>query len=512
VRRHWSRFRIGPRQTVSAVPYTVFEAGDESIEGDLDARRAQYLSLRDELRAARRWQELLTPADRQRLLADIARVSIAIGRDLHPDHRIDDLDIGDRAGHDACPRERLGYLEAAWPRLSAALRRIESVPLTALVGEDLTTSVERGSVRRVVPGAVLAAIRTGDLFALDPSKAQLPLLAIRLGGRLPRRIVQRIATPTTKTPENLAVKSVLIGLVQDIRAIADLAVQANATDIARRAEALLRSVRRRLNADPWRSLPVVAGAPIRTAAPVTLPPSYRFVFETWRRYRGAFGFDWASPLFHLPARETWQLYEIWCLFAVADALRSLGFRTSHPSDSFALTRAGLTLSLTRGRPLRLTFAAGRRERISLTYSPTFSRVDDSNRQGWHSLSHTLTPDIVVEVGGSALILDAKFKTYTDPGALLPDIQQMHTYRDAIRRAGSPGAVRSAWLLYAGARGVHEPRVTGYPHATAELPFGNGEIGALRLRPDDRTSILPRLLTIFLEERQIDGESLSRFAE
>jgi len=492
----------------------VFGTGQDTAEGDSDARRAQYLSLRDELRAARRWQELLSPADRQCLLADIARVAITIGRDLHPDRRIDDLDIGNGAGKDACPRERLGYLEAVWPRLSATLRRIESAPLTALSREDITTSVERGSVRRVVPEAVLTAIRTGDLFTLDPSKTELPPLAILLRGRLPRRIVQRIATPTTKTPENLAVKSVLIGLVQDIRAIADLAVQANAPDIARRAEALLRSVRRHLNAEPWRSLPATAGAPIRIPLPATLPPPYSFIFETWRRYRGAFGFDWSSPIFHLPVRETWQLYEIWCLFAVADALRSLGFCPTHPSDGFALTRSGLTLSVARGRPLRLTFTASRRGRIrvTVTYSPTFARIDDSNQQGWHSLSHTLTPDIVLEVGSNALILDAKFKTYADPGALLPDIQQMHTYRDAIRRAGVSGAVRGAWLLYAGAHGVREPRVIGYPGATAELPFGHGEIGALRLRPDDSTPILPQLLAIFLEEYQMDSESGSGFAE
>ncbi|MBC8103286.1 MAG: hypothetical protein H7Z41_11920, partial [Cytophagales bacterium] len=56
-------------------------------------REGAIRSLRDEMRSARRWQDLLSSQERHLLLAEIARVALAIGQDLYPQNTLGDLDI-----------------------------------------------------------------------------------------------------------------------------------------------------------------------------------------------------------------------------------------------------------------------------------------------------------------------------------------------------------------------------------------------------------------------------------
>jgi hypothetical protein len=111
------------------------------------------------------------------------------------------------------------------------------------------------------------------------------------------------------------------------------------------------------------------------------------------------------------------------------------------------------------------------------------------------------------VEGRLLLFDAKFKTYAEPssgekdeaswhfrdGALLPDIQQMHTYRDAIVRGEHENVVSQSWLLYAGRLNVANPEMFAYPQITDEKPFGIGKVGAILLRP----GLEPKSLREFL---------------
>src|SRR5687768_6261442 len=106
---------------------------------------------------------LLSEAERRRMLADIAVVALAIGRDLFPERGLDDLDIGDGAGKGntlPCPRERLAFLCAWWPRIEAALRALEAAPAPALKTETRLVYIDRA--RRVSASGVLEAVRAGD--------------------------------------------------------------------------------------------------------------------------------------------------------------------------------------------------------------------------------------------------------------------------------------------------------------------------------------------------------------
>lgn len=478
------------------------EPPDETSEPD--AQAAQFQSLRDERRSARRWQDLLSLGERRQILAEIARVTLAIGRDLYPEQNLSDLDIGAASGQgDVCPRERLAFLVGAWPRIANALRIIEASPATTLAPGGRNARVEQGSLRRVSPAALFAALRSGDYLSAPASAGPL---ARRLQGRLPRRITEMTAAPTYDTPINRAIKGILAQIVRDLSRIAALAQATEAPDVARQAENLRETVRRHLRGELWRNL---TPAPVRNAYPPAAHPAYRFVFDQWRRYRNSFAFDWTNPVFTLPARETWVLYEYSCLFMVADALHHLGFRATS-AEGFAVSRSGLTFGIEKGHTSRLTFQKAGMSRVTLSYNPSFSRRDTESAGGWRSRSHALRPDMTLELDGSLLIFDAKFKTYAEPdagqstwrfrdGTLLPDIQQMHTYRDAIVHGDKTNVVAEAWLLYAGRRDTSNPNIVAYPPSTALCPFGIGRVGALLLRPGQAES-LRAFLHWFLTKR------------
>jgi len=436
------------------------------MTGKADSEAARS-SFRDALRSARRWRDLISPEERRRLLADIARVALAVGQDLYPERGVNDLDIGTARQSDPCPRERLAFLLAAWPRLDAALRALESAPYTALIGRTRLVPSERA--RRVAPKAVLDALRTGDLVA--------PLTR-----RLPRRVAETIALPSPDTPENRAVKGALAHFARDLSAISALAQAANVPEVAGDAERLRGRLRGHLLRPPWRDLPPPARFPILSPT-LRAHPQYRLVHDTYRRYRQSFRFDWDNPVLVLPARETWLLYEYWGFFQVADALRALGWRAVG-ADGFALLRSGLRFSLARGTASRIAFAGTRGESLTLTYNREFPRAGARDETGWRSRSHAMRPDITLEIGGRLVILDPKFKTYAQPGWEADDIHQMHAYRDALVRDGERNVVRAAWLLYAGRADGENRRVIAYPASTPAQSFGRGEVGALLLRPGD----------------------------
>ena len=473
-------------------------------------------------------QVLLTEGERRRMLREIATVALTIGRDLYPENDLTDLDIGvsPDSTADVCPRERLAFIASVWPRLASALERIEAEPPPALQQGTRLVPLERA--RRIAPKDLLAALR-----------------------RAPVRVAERIALPHYDTPANRLVKTVLANFARDLGVIFDLATVSALPEIAGEAFRLRRAIRSALRRSPWQTLPlssstanVSAWAGLRSHGP------YRLFWDAGRRYRQGFAFDWSNPLFTLPARETWLLYEYWCLFQVADALRGLGFRTVG-SDSFALSRSGLTFRLAWGRASRLTFASPKNRRIHLYYTREFVPPRETpSPNTLYAATHALRPDITLETDdGRLLVLDAKYKGYAGQASgigdrasgeegrepenlpLTNDINQLHAYRDGIRggyrvsgighQEGQMGKMKSAssdarspmpdtwppnpesrtpvragWLLYVGRLAGGNSPIISYPRSTPDAPFGRGEVGALLLRPGVASS-LPPLLSAFL---------------
>lgn len=432
----------------------------------------------------------ITGLERHRMLVDIACVALAIGRDLYPDASLTDgdieaLDIGAATveNRDVCPRERLAYLSTVWTRVESALRRIEAAPDMSLQPTTRLVSVEKA--RRATPKDLLFAL-------VRPLPQQSGV----------RRVAEHMSLPTLDTPANRLIKTILTVFLCDLKETAALASIVGNYGVEREALRLRQRARLALRREPWRTLSILPGN--------TLPPlpqsvrqngAYRLLYDIYRRYRQGFSFHWQNALFSLPSRDTWLLYEYWCLFQVANCLRASGFRTSG-AEHFALSRSGLTFTLVRGRASTLTFVNGEGRRVALTYNREFPQRNGVHRDGWYSRSHTMRPDIVLETQGQILVLDAKCKTYAeistfgeeDTVPLTADINQCHAYRDGILHNGQP-RVTKAWLLYPGRANGNSAPIISYESEALGL---HSEVGAVLLRPNKMATLLPELLVAFLQ--------------
>jgi predicted component of viral defense system (DUF524 family) len=400
------------------------------------------------------WRHLLTSSERASMLGDIARVTLAVGAQIFPERPWSDLDISTGSlMADKSPVERLAFIEHALPYLTQAAQQIARFSLTTAVPHTRVVTPPIRA-RRVHTSALLNAVRRG------PSV---------------RSLEESITVLSFDTPENRAVHSFLWRLQRDSAAIEQIAEAEGETQAADRAVQCVRSLRGLLALPCWEE--ISSGSVDWTRPPTAraaMRPEYASVFDTMAHYRRGFQFDWTHPTLTLPARETWRLYEIWCLFMTMEALCDLGCVPT-ASGLFLIKEGRLTWTLATDTASRLTLRTADNRRLSLIYNPTFA-------EGRHSLSHTMQPDIVLTDGNHLWILDAKFKAYALPGDEGSDINQMHAYRDAIIDDSGRRTVATAWCLYAGlADAPNRPRLT-YGRA------GDAAVGALCLRPSDGATL------------------------
>ena len=399
------------------------------------------------------WRRMLTPPERARMLDDIARVSLAAGARLFPDQPWQDLDVAaSSVAARKSPVERLGLIERVLPLLTRAVAEIGRDPLASTAAEARAVS-PAFRARRVTASAVLRAARRGpDLRSLE----------------------ETITVVSFDTAENRGVKSFLRLLERDCAAIARIAGAEEEDEAAGRAEDCGLRLRGLLRAAWWEGVTADGAAwckpPTRRAAGRA---EYLAVYQEMARYRLGFGFDWGHAWLSLPPRESWKLYEVWCLFVVLDALGALGWVpvADGTADLFAVREGRLTFTLATGKAGRVALQSLDGRRLSLTYNRTFG-------EGRHSLTHTMMPDITLAGGDTLWVLDAKFKPYQLPGEEGEDINQMHAYRDGIVDEAGRRVVAHAWCLYAGSADAPN---------RGHLTYGRSEeaaIGALCLRPGD----------------------------
>lgn len=402
------------------------------------------------------WRLLLTEAERARMLQEIAQVGLAVGRLLFPERTWDDLDIA--AGSlltRKSPVERLGFIVALLPELSRAVEQIARMPLVLPAKE----------ARRVAPPDRARRIDTPSL-----------LRAVR-GGHAGRWIEETVTALSPDTPENRAVWAFLQTLGRDARTIAGMAEAAGEAEIAQSAKECAGRLHAFQIGLGWPEMPVGSSWTAPPTHRMLAHPTYARIAEWMRRYRQSFRFDWSHPLFGLPSRETWRIYEIWGLFQTLEALLTLGYQpTDEPGGTstslFTVKQDRLLFRLAKGQESRLTLRAPQGRTVSLFYN----RPYPARR---HSLSRTMQPDITLEDdAGGTWILDPKFKAYATPGDEADDIDQMHAYRDAIVDGNGHKPVRRAWCLYAGRTGGAARPLIAYGPATGSV------VGALCLHPGD----------------------------
>ena len=361
----------------------------------------------------------------------------------------------------------------------------------------------------------------GSLFEIARSpQAQIALM--RRQDPMPV-LSERQARLGFETPLNRLIATLLRQLIDDAKTFVALAAFCADTNAEMQAQRLSQSLMAILSQNLWREQAPIPAPQIplllaQFRAKVSLPA--RLILGKWERYRTeTMGFDWSGvAALTLTERAEWQLYEIWCFLQLANALQSLGW-SPVGEEQIRLVADGLHLVLATGRASCLTFlppnSARKVKRVPLRlfYQPLFVSAnrqvaadttgEDSER--YVSRSHAMQPDFVIDWRGRLVIFDAKLRSYSTFGAEQDDIDKMHAYRDGIvRRAGQNvrAAVSAAWCLFPGvlARGNREQGtensafyfgIRAYPAPTESAPFGNGDIGAIRLRPGN-TSLQPHL--------------------
>lgn len=402
---------------------------------------------------------LLSDTERAQMLDDIARVGLAVAADALGPGVWHDLDVarGTLAARH-CPRERLGFISARLPELTQAVEQLGQSPIVR----------SEALARRVAPPA--RARRVGRPALLHAARH----------GHAGEWLDETVRTTTPDTTENQRVRSFLDTLrrdADDIAALADTVGDAEAAADARRCVGRLRGL---LAAPLWEGVTVVPAAWTR---PPTLPllsrPAYALLAGRMGDYRRAFAFDWSHPLFRLPARDLWQLYETWGLFQILRALLTLGCRADAAAfeggaGAFTLRESRLSLRLAHGEASHIVLRHPKIGPVCLCYQPLYAA-------GTRSLSRTLQPDMTLETSGSdVFVLDAKLKAYDLPGDESQDMDQMHAYRDAIIAEGAyetpRRVVQRAWCLYAGAQGGSSRPVIAYGAVETSI------VGALHLRP------------------------------
>ena len=400
---------------------------------------------------------LFTPAEHARMLQDIAQVSLAVAARADTTRAWDDLDV-DTSTTTAplSPRERLAFLGRALPVLAQACEQIARAPISDLHAQTRRTAPP-ARARRVSMPALLRAARAGHAG---------------------QWVDETVVMPGADTAEARMARSFLGRLRRDADAIAALADAAELGDVAAQARACT-SRAKTLHALP------VWDAVTDDASAWTHPPTERMqrhpafgrIAALLDEYRHAFAFDWEHPIFALPARAQWQLYETWGVFQTLRALMQIGFAPCpdtllRPGGLLAVRQTQLTLRLAVGEASRLDLQRPGGGKLSLFYNRPYPA-------GQRSLSRTLQPDICLEnERGDTFLLDPKYKAYREVGDESGDMDQMHAYRDAIVARDGTRPVRRAWCLYAGSLDAESRPLIAY------APPEDSLVGALRLRPGD----------------------------
>ncbi len=376
-------------------------------------------------------------------------------------------------------------------RLPAAVRRIALQPDRRLLRSPVWRDL--GEARSLSSRTLLAMMAHPEHLSPAPGRGA-PAVRRALGGRLPVRLLDEEVRLDLDTPPNRFVACAL-RQVEETLATLEQRFRAEMRDHPSRAE---RSRRFASDCRAWlkqvadlRRLPFLQGlGPLRgmpSASPVLmLREGYREVRDAWSRMHlgGRVRWEALQALLTVPARDLPALYELWCFFALADALeRRSGFRPDW-ARALKVQRDLYTVRLGQGR--RASVPVGP---YLLSYNRSFRRSQDGT---W---SVPLRPDYVVERDGQRWLFDAKYRLESAQvregfedrpparrSVVRGDLYKMHTYLDAIHLA------RASFVLYPGDdfRAFH--RSGSLAERPRDLPTDFHGVGAIPLLPGHIASL------------------------
>jgi uncharacterized protein len=369
------------------------------------------------------------------------------------------------------PHDLAGALQRilAQPLLTLRSDRPQRVPLGAATGVDADT---------------LAALQSEPepLQPVTEAPVAFRPLADALGGALPTYVK---TSRTLHSTDNAANRFVLGALL-------------TMADLLRRFEGLVRAegrVSSALNAGEAAALAddlerLQRHPSIERLTPLYEPPLHSTALRGRSGYRDLLAV-WTSLIDHasraeahdaqplLELRETATIYEYWCFFRIADAVRSV------LGDPLEVSRFAAETNFSKV-PWGYSF---RWEAVELVYNRTFKR--STSAEGWPgrtSYGRSMRPDATLLSSSGLHLFDAKLRVDLDQNGdrfKSDDLHKMHAYRDAL------GAT-SVWVIYPG-RGNDVRRF--------QSPVGVGAfqgVGAVPLHPGGE-SPLEELVSELLDQ-------------
>ncbi len=357
---------------------------------------------------------------------------------------------------DVPPMARFALLRTYLSTLERAFRVVEQAPHRSLVAEREERPLHK--VRRVDTKSLRTALRRMPVLATIHNRASHGTAEVATLD-VPRR------ENTFDTSPNRHVLSLLLrlsALCSDLqRRFESTLTQTNEIepDIRRRAqrwseltERFKKKIERLKRAD---FLTDVRPAKPDTAALLTIArhPAYSHFDRLARRIlnpRIAIGED-ADKLHSL--RNTYDIYEYWCFFSVAEAVQA-----ALPDFIFTfdmeITPGQLLLNLKGGSKLTATHDD---LKVTLTFQRVYGKKSDG--ADLFSISKTCIPDIVLELNRNnerrTIIFDAKYRATWD--SIHAALSDMHVYRDAIRKSADEPGIHAAFILTP----AHQPDLNRY---------------------------------------------------
>ena len=275
----------------------------------------------------------------------------------------------------------------------------------------------------------------------------------------------------------------------------DPAAQARASGLADETVLLQRRVSRLARAEFLQNVPVVYGD---TAAliGVAKEPAYSRFDRLSRRVltpRSTLGQSISEKLW---LRRTYELYEYWCFFRVADALAEkwphLQWRFSKCANN-----SGLLLDIRDGCYVE---ALAGDTRFRLTFQQTFSSYSPAHeeRDRPYSISGERRPDLVLSVRSgdrhAMIVLDAKYRCTRS--AINSALADMHVYRDSLRVSGHGAKLLAAYILTP----AHDESGAGVYYAeNYREKYHTGGFDLAPGRPDQASALCEHVAAILSKE-------------
>lgn len=320
---------------------------------------------------------------------------------------------------------------------------------------------------------------------------------------LPRVVLERQAIRTVDLPENRFVRAFLDQCLDVVAQMRQLIVNEARLSVhsvrlqseCDQIETALRPIRQ---ASLWDDVGMMTYIPAGSTVLQRRWP-YRETFRHFTRLMlgSRVPVDQRDVWAILEAKDAAHLYELWCYFAVVEAVTDgMGRRPDEASASIASHldvgvpwKYDVVWHATQGTP-----------RVNVIYNATFSRAGEY----WRSSSVTLRPDVLLEIKPQNAekperhAFDAKFRVKLESpprqgleGAeeggddwasarigrnVLSTYETAHTYRDALEN------VRSVRILYPGTEASFHP-------AHGAVNGLRDGVGALPLRPGDAVQMM-----------------------